>query len=164
MGTVEIELVPVRMRVPSKLPKRNVRFLPDRPAERAAELVLPVHGLRRAVAVREEVRAVQLVVAEELEGGAVQLVGARLQVDEHRPAHAPAVLRGEIVGDDAELAHCVDRRLHALRFEPERPAGRDRVIVEPVDHDVHLIAVLAAGRRTLPRPPSGRRPTARSPR
>src|SRR5690242_9937858 len=45
---------------------------------------------------------------------------------------------------------------NALRFETQRPAGRDRVVVEPVDHDVHLIAVLAAGNE----PALGRRPAA----
>src|SRR3712207_8622965 len=46
--------------------------LADRTAQRPAELVLPVNRLLHAVPIGEEVRAVERVVAEELEGRPVR--------------------------------------------------------------------------------------------
>ena len=56
--------------------------LADRAAESAAELILPVFGLGRAAPVGEEISAVESVVAQELVGGSVQLIGAGFDGDQ----------------------------------------------------------------------------------
>ena len=112
-------------------------------AQVAAELVLVVgrrdrrRARERRRALRQEVDRVQAVVAEELVGRAVQVVGAGLGGDgDGGPGGAP-VLRGVGAGDDLELLDRVDRRagdlarqlLHVLR---------DAVVVHPVEQEVVL--------------------------
>ena len=67
--------------------------LEHRAAEGAAELVLLEVRLGAAGAVVEEVVGVEGVVAEELEGAAVELVGARLDLQVDDAAERAAELR-----------------------------------------------------------------------
>src|SRR6185436_10179889 len=73
--------------------------LDDRAAERAAELVPLVAWIRAALvdeALGEEVVARHLLVAEELERVAAELVGPALDDDVHHAAGTLAVLRGHL--------------------------------------------------------------------
>ena len=115
----------------------------DGPADSRAVLVPPQCRLRRAHPVRHEIRAVELVVADELVQGAVELVRARLGAHEDLRAHPVAVLGRHVVRDDLELADGVDGRLGGLSLEAQgaaRVAGR---IVRAVEEDIGLGGVHA---------------------
>src|SRR5262249_42147790 len=80
----------------------------NRAAEGPAELVLPELGLGPAGEVGDEVVGVELVVAQELEGRAVEFVGPRLDGDVHGVAGRVAVFGREIAGLHLEFLHGVD--------------------------------------------------------
>src|SRR5262249_6387309 len=67
----------------------------DRPAQVPAELVPAQRRLSQSVLIGEEVVGVQLIVAEILEGRAVELVRARPRGDRHHAAARPPILRRE---------------------------------------------------------------------
>ena len=96
--------------------------LSNRASQRAAELILPIFRLARAIAIGKEVRAVENVVSQKLECRSVQLISPRFQIHEHRSTHAAAIFRGQVIGNYFELANCIDRRFDALRLETERSA------------------------------------------
>jgi hypothetical protein len=125
----------------------------DRAAERAAVLVLVMALTRRAGRVELEGVGVQLVVAPEVEGRAVEVLGAALQDRVDRAAAGAPVLRVVGVGHDLEFLH----RVHVGRELPGATLGAgllgDRRAVEgelvvvalhPVDH-VGVGLVPAAG-------------------
>src|SRR6185503_8682923 len=73
--------------------------LADRAPDGPAELALLVGWLARPAGIRKEVRAVERRVPQELEGRSMNRVSARLDADEHLPAHSRAILCGEVAGD-----------------------------------------------------------------
>ena len=85
------------------------RVADDRPADRAAELVLP--RLRLGVAGRQEIRPrLQPLVVVIAEGRAVQLVAAALDAHVRRHAAGQAVVGVEAAGDDADRLDRLERR------------------------------------------------------
>ena len=98
-------------------PEVEQRVLDDRAAGRAAELVARERRIHlragRGVDRIEEVRLVELAVAEELEHGAVEAVRARLRDGADHAAGGAAELGGVVVRLDAELLHRVDAEQHA---------------------------------------------------
>jgi hypothetical protein len=123
----------------------------ERPAGRGAELMTIERRLRihedAAIGLRdladEEIAGVECVVAQVLEGGAVQRVAARLRGDGD-DAGAAAELGGEDAGEHLELAHLLDRRGDDDRVE------RVLVVVDAVDQPrirVRLVAERVEVRR-----------------
>ena len=95
----------------------------------------------------EEILGVQLLVAQELKGRAVEVVGAGFGGEIDDAAHGAAVLRGIGVGLHLELLDGVDGGLHHLRA----PLGAGQfhgVIVEAVEQEVVLGIAHAAGAET----------------
>lgn len=74
----------------------------------AAELLLLVGRLGRAIRICKEIRPIERAVAGELASGPVYLVGSGLGGHEHLAAHAVAVLRRELARDHAELFEGID--------------------------------------------------------
>ena len=108
--------------------------LHQRSADRAAVLIAPQRRLG-TVSRLEVGFGVQLRVAEELPRVAADLVRAAAVGDvDGRPGRAP-VLGALVVGDDAELADRVGRRLHHLIGEP-LVAGAVGVVVDAIDQEV----------------------------
>ena len=109
-------------------------------------------GLARAL--DEERIAVELVVPVVVVGRPPEAVGARLGGDADRGARRAAVFRGERARHDPELVDGIDRWTRDLGAEL-LDVGRDRVVVDPVEHEVvleravamHADAAGAAGRR-----------------
>ena len=115
----------------------------DGTTEGEAELVA-LEGRLRLLGSVEEVLGVELLVAEELEGGAVEVVGPGLEVDVDDAAHGAAVLGGVGVGLDLELLDGVDGGLDHLAAA--LGAGElVGVVVDAVDHEVVLGDLHAAG-------------------
>ncbi len=111
------------------------RLVPhDRSAEHAAVLIAAERRFG-SVSRLEERRGVQLRVAEELPSVAVHLVRAAAVGHVHRRAGGAPVLGALVVGDDAELADGVGRRLHHL-VRKSLVARAVRVVVDPVDQEV----------------------------
>ena len=108
--------------------------LDQRSAERAAVLIAAQRRLRSVGRLEVGLR-VQRGVAEEFPGVAVDLVGAAPVGDVHRRAGRASVFRALVVGDDAELADRVGRRLHHLVGEA-LVAGAVGVVVDAVDQEV----------------------------
>src|SRR5207302_5485298 len=108
-------------------PEVEQRVLDDRAAGRAAELVARERRIHlragRGVDRIEEVRLVELAVAEELEHGAVEAVRARLRHGADHAAGGAAELGGVVVRLDAELLHRVDAEQHA-RHARDRKSTR----------------------------------------
>ena len=119
--------------------------LDERPACGHAILVLPERRLPGARAVREEIRAVKLVVAQELVKRPVQLVRTGLGRDDDLRAGAIAVFGRHVVGDHLELRYGIDGRFHRLRLEAQRAAGIARAVVAAVQQDVVLRGVHSGG-------------------
>ena len=128
--------------------------LDDRAAEVAAEVVLLVIRLRRALTDREEIIRVEFVVAQELVRGSVQRVRTRLRGDADGGARRLAELRRVRARDDLELADRIHRRPRHLRRQFLDVFG-NRVVVEAVEQEivlqrtdaVHVDAARAARRR-----------------
>ena len=114
------------------------RLLPrQRSARGESKLVRQVIALLDAGALGEEVVLVQRVIAVELPHAAAHLAGARFQRGvEHRAAGTP-VLGAERAGQDFDLVHRVDRRLHDIGDAAEEVdvAG---VVVDAVEEVVVL--------------------------
>ena len=87
----------------------------DRPAERAAELVVAKRRLREARLLREILLLVEGVIPEELECRPLELVRARLDRERDDPARGVPVLRAEVRALDTELLDGIDRRAQRLR-------------------------------------------------
>ena len=116
----------------------------QRAAERAAELVAIERRHRileeRAVGLRrladEEVARVERVVAQELERGAAQLIGAGLGGHGH-DAGAASELRGEHAREHLELADLLDRR------RDDHGVERELVVVDAVDEPAVRVRLMA---------------------
>ena len=143
--------------------REEERLVPHDRAPSVAPLVLAERRLVEVNRIAEDVELLEVllrverVVAEIVEGVAVQAVGSALRDDVDDAAGRLAELRGVGVGQDLELA---DRFLAEARAH-----GADDlvVVVEAVHHDVVRASPLAGerqarrGRRTLLRRPIGRR-------
>ena len=111
--------------------------LDDRAAEAGAELVLAVLALLRRRALLGLGLAVQALVAEVLEDGAPELVGAALGDDLDRAAVGAAGVGAEALGLEVELADGVEREvLH-------QAADGVVVVVAAVDQVVDVAAAAA---------------------
>ena len=111
-------------------------LLPDRSADRAAELVLPVEAALR----RKEIARVESGVTQKLEAAAMQLVGAGLGDHIDDAAAVVAVLGVEVVGQDAELG---DR----IEIGHDGSAAVHQLLhVAAVDHEAVGVFALAADR------------------
>ena len=99
----------------------------DRPAERAAELVLDVLGDFRPD--EEVVPRPQRAVGVEPVAGAMEGVGARLDRDAHGGAARHALLGVEAVGDDVDGLHRFGRR--HVGHDVRQPGVAHRRAVEP---------------------------------
>ena len=119
--------------------------LPDRSPDGPAVLILLVRRLGRSDPVGEEVRPIQIGVAQKLEQRAVQGVGARLDVHEHLPTHTVSIFGRQIVGHHAELAHGVHAGLHGLGLKSDGPARISQRVVHAIDIHLYLVAMLTAG-------------------
>src|SRR5207247_1956269 len=100
----------------------------DGATERAAELMLAEIGLVAARPVVEEVVRVERVVPQEFEAVAVELVGARLDLDVHDAAERMAELRGIGAGLQLELVQRLDAREDDDGLKPRF------VVVDAVEH------------------------------
>src|SRR6266853_1399012 len=101
--------------LPFIIQEEKCLVLYDRPAERASKLVVVEWRLRFTRGI-EEIARIQSVVAEILEGGAVNLVGSTSRYDVDDCAAIPAVLRFKI-GEHAHVAHRVDGKDRRRRGE-----------------------------------------------
>ena len=111
------------------------------PPKVAAELVLREVGLRAAVGpVVEPVVGVELVVAQELEDAAVELVRAGLDLQVHDAAERAAELGRVGARLQLELVERVDAREDHDGLEP------GLVVVDAVEHVVVVARTLAVGR------------------
>src|SRR5262245_47879544 len=77
----------------------------------------------------------------------MQCVRTGLDIDEYLAAHTVSIFGRQVVGDDAEFTNRVQAGLHTLRFESDRSAGVSQGVVDTVDVDLDLIAVLPACRK-----------------
>ncbi len=118
--------------IPSTASEIERLVLPDRAAQRAAELLAMKILERRAVGQLAGQRLEPL----EVEHAPVRLVGARLRDDVHHAAGRPPELRRGAAGDHLELAHRfegdVDRRPLAAGLLTEEAV----VVVAAVEADV----------------------------
>ena len=123
----------------------------DRPADRAARLVLVEC---RAVG-REVVARVERRVAEELEPGAMKHVAAGFRDDVDDPAVVVAVLRIEVVGQQAELLDRIevghDRRAAVHVLLDIAAVDQEAVRAFALAADRHVAGVELPGRRDRPR-------------
>src|SRR5262249_55213205 len=106
----------------------------DRAAEAEAEVVVAQRRTRHPARVVEEVVGVELVIAQELKGAAVELVIAAAGHDVDRRAGIAPVLRREIGGLDVDLAdevnaYVVDLAAIAARIGIEAAVHRQQVLV-----------------------------------
>jgi hypothetical protein len=108
----------------------------DAPAERAAELVI---GQRVHPNVKV-LPGVEVVVAQELEQRAVEVVRAGLNLQVDHPAGRAAILGRVVAGLKAELADGLGGGDHHGQAE------HDGVVVDAVDHPVVLVGRLAVDR------------------
>ena len=109
----------------------------DRAAQVAAEVVLLVVRFDGALADREEIVRVELVVPQELVGGAVHVVGARFGGHADGRAGRFAELGRVRARHHLELANGIDRRPRYLGGQFLDVLG-NRVIVEAVEQEVVL--------------------------
>ena len=77
--------------------------MPDRAAQCPAKLILAEGRFGAAELVIEQIVGVELVIAQELEPAAVQLIGAGLDLDVHDAAVGPAELGGIRAGLNLEF-------------------------------------------------------------
>src|SRR5581483_3327277 len=87
------------------IPKEEGFIFENGAAKRAAKLVLVVLSLLGSI---EEVAGVDVIVAQELEGGPVEYVCARFGIHQHGRAAAAPVLGGIVEGKDLELLNGVN--------------------------------------------------------
>src|SRR5262249_39348832 len=114
-------------------------------AEGPAELVLPELGLGPAGEVGDEVVGVELVVAQELEGRAVEFVGPRLDGNVHGVAGGVAVFGREVVGLHLEFLHGVDGGDVGDAVAADVAGEVADVVVHAVEQDVVGGVAAAAG-------------------
>src|SRR5208337_3814286 len=93
-----------------------------------AEVVIAEFVFLQVGGVEEEVGGVKLVVASELEGGAVKSLGAGTSDDIDDPAGGKAVFCAVVVAQDGEFADGVDGGK-----DQERPVGTDIGVGDSVD-------------------------------
>src|SRR5262249_42518085 len=92
----------------------------------------------------EKVLRIQLLISQEFERSAVQLVAAGLGGHVDHAAHCASVLGGERISLDLELLDGVDRRLH--HFGAALGACQlDRVVIDAVEKEAVLRIAHAAG-------------------
>ena len=106
-GQVQEHDVRLRVALTVVVEEEKIAIRPDRPAERAAELVVVVGRFRSVVQHVDGVVRVERLVAVELEGRSVQVVGAGLGDDVDHGATGAAILGGERVRVDLEFFYRV---------------------------------------------------------
>src|SRR5262249_59404887 len=99
-------LRPLLLRRARVVAKKKFPVLGDWPADHTAELVLPVEAALRGI----EVPGVQRGIAQELECAAVQPIATRAGHDIDDPTAGVAVLRVEVVREDAEFGDGIEIR------------------------------------------------------
>ncbi len=119
--------------------RKNLSFM-TRTADGAAELLTGVVGMAGVVPPMPFgmlLIGVQSGVAEEAEGGTVELVGAALGDDVDGGAFRAAVLSREALGADVKLLHGFKGKLH------HRSADSVVFVVDAVDGDVDVASAVA---------------------